>query len=1194
VTTPSRTREQRVRRGVRLTIATLITLVALRALDPAAGARVTGTVILTLLALRFLVSRGWEQEAKHAVAVVLGLIVVATYDREPLPLWAPTTIILLLGPLPFLIAFTEDFLHYESPSARRIIAWGMWRPARRIIRYTSAAAAWIVAWRTGDGWAPVLLAVPAFLSAAGYPVPALLVLAAAAPIVGGTTGWWSVAAVAVVLAVAHRRVPPPKRAIGLPRASIATVGLRGQGVLRAIDRRLRRSQWQEAAGRSDAFLRRGGRGTAVVALRLARARMEQGDVQAALDALKSAAGSVDRRISAAALRLRGEVLIRAAQPVTALDVLAEARLLLPDDAEHQARVSLAAAEALLETGRVDDALVHARAAGAWFRGRRFLEERLRAARLTATALWRLDQLDNALLALDDVLGIVLSVRWLRQYMGTGRGARDDSELVASPAAVLLVEFARTQVLELQVKRDPRLPTDEAQSLDDLLDDLEGFSTILDMAGAGIHRAEVELVRAEVLAAHGRAEQALGSTLAAIADLDEMRHRLRAQADRASWSVTCNRALAMALEMAVATGDSRRVAELIELARVQAFPIIGTGGGTEEVSLQAPPTVRVRGRASILRGSIDSIDDPTAPVDLEGAAGCAAGSGAWWLSYWHDGFTLTWALVPPTGPISHGRLPGDRYDDLRHALADLDRNLPIPLDGESDADVDFRLFTAAFRREPNAERTLSVRLGELLLPEALQHEAVGRYARGEPALALAIAPDPLLAHVPWALLAMTAEPARDGDRRLAELVSWTLAPSATLLVLTSERPLPSGRAPLRLAVLDPADVPSLPAAQALAGQLQGVRVLGGRHWGAEPATPAAVLEAMAAAGPDSTVLFGCHAVRGDVRRPSTSALVLAADAPDARAAHLSAGALFSNPIPASSFPGQVSLQACDTSDLASATSGEWLSLAPAFLVAGARVVATTQYPLIDVSDGDGPSPLVQALLDGSDLAEAVRREQIDGLRRWRLHDGGRMPPVADTPLSWGAYAIVSTGRSRQAGATAVRPSSSFIGDLRSAADFAGSGSTRTVTSAHVLFAYLEDSELIAGSLLTELTGLLKAWLCAKVLRAARAPGSQRGARPSGELLSALDRAARLAAQGTGWLETSHLVQAVVDGPPSPGLRLLAAVHLHRSVALRRTLRSDLQDALLRPPHAPADASEADSAFVAECLARIGAGATGRVA
>lgn len=1183
-------RELRVRRVVRASVAAALLILGLFWPDPGEGRWLIGLVAITLAVLKVAAPRGWDLQAKRAAKAVVLLVIVASIANDVLPWWLPAVVVLLLAPLPFFVGIAEDFLYHEKASDRTLIGWAVWSRVRRATRVGASFLAGLISWRaSGDLSAALLLSPAAIATAVGRPSVALVLVVISTPFVAGSSSWWAIGILSAFVALTHARARPPHRSIGLP-VNVVTIRhpiLRQR--IRGIDRRIRRSQWSDAQLRCERLARSAGPAATTVGVRLARVRLEQNDLQGALDALAAVWSDDDLPARAAARRLQGEILTRAAQPEAALGALTEARALLPGDPEHQARVALAAAEALINEGRFSEASYQAGLAAGHFHHRRDLVERFRAARLLASSFWQLDELDRAVDAIDDALAIIMSVRWLRQYMdGTGIG-RDDQELVFSGESVLLVEWTRLQVLERRLKLDPRLGAEDDAGTrdDDLLHDLEMYSIMLDMGGAGLERAEVDLLSAEVLASHGEVGRALHATLGAVAELDEIRHGLRSQTDRSAWSATFNRALAMALEFAVTSNDDVRVAELIELARVQAYPLLGTGQGQEEVALQAPPTVRVRGRASVARGShLSAGDRAVPPIDLERAAVEAAGPGAWWLSFWHDGSTLTWALVPPSGDLEHGRLRGDRYEKLREALAELDANLPIALGEETDADVDLRLFRSAFRRAPDDEAQLSASLGDLLLPQRLKKELTARCHAGRTPLRLAIAPDPLLAHVPWALLVVDDQPPVSAAAlRLAEVATWALAPSATLLVLAAGHRANTSHAPLRLAVLDPADVPALPAARTLAEQLDGVRVLGGRHWMADPvATPAAVFDALAVAGPDSTVLFGCHAVRGEDRRPSNSALVLAASDPAARAEPLTAAGLFASPVPRERFPAQVSLQACDTSDLASTTSGEWLTLAPAFLAAGARTVGTTQFPLVDVASGEGPGRLIQQLQAGVDLAQALRCEQLDGLARWRAHDGSSLPPLEDTPLAWAAHAVCSTGRGGNL-STAIEPlriSSSVVRTLVRAAENTRGGPDRTVTTAHVLSEYIPDTELLTGSLVHELTGAALLDFLPRLLRAARAPGPTSGIRPSGELLDAVRRAGSHAATSTGWLQTEHIVQAVIEGPPTPGRRVLGALRIRKRGTLRQTLRGNLREAQLRTPSESGEVPEELHGFLAEIV------------
>lgn len=1196
-------RERRIRNGIRGVLAGALVAVALLWLDPVLGRALASLVVFTLVVMALAVPRGWDHQAQRAFVVVPAIAVVGAM-APTLAWWQAVGVVALLGPAPFFAAFTVEFVLDEiwgSASDRVIFVWAVWLRLAKVLRTAAVPLAWLLGWRESGDLVVALATAPAAVAAmSGHGVVALVLLAIGMPFAGGTVAWWAVGGASLVVALGRRRARPPRRAVGLPVGAAVA----GHPVLRfrlwRIDRRLMRADWRGALDRCARLRSRTGAGpgpaATSAAIRVARAHLEQDELQATNDALAEAATETDGPVRAAARRLEGEALARGGEPRDALVALAEARALAPDDEEHQARVALAAAEALVSVGQLGDALVQAERAAGWFRHRAVLMERFRAARLVALAAWQLDDLERALAALESSLAIHMSVRWLRQYIA----GRDDQELVFGGGAALLTEWVRLDVLERRILLDPRVEPRRQLDPSEALDDLEMHSVMLDLGGAGLDRAEVDLLRAEILATKGDHQRALESAMEAISDLDGLRYSLRAQAARAAWAATLHRALGSCLDLANACGDSAKVAELIEMARVQAFPVLGGAEADRsagDVALLRPPTVRIHGRASIARG-LDGpggeTDEPQLPpIDLERAAASAVGPGGWWLSYWHDGTTLTWALVPPEGQVEHGRIQGDRYDELIAALAELDGNLPIPLDGESDGDVDFRLYGAPFCCRPADEAVLSGRLGRLLLPERLRREALARRAAGRTPLRVAIAPDPLLAHVPWALLVVDGTVEVDG-LRLVEVVTWALAPSATLLVLAGGRPAPEGPAPLRLAVLDPADVPELPAARALVPHLLGVRILGGRHWQAEPATLPTLWSALRSVGRDSTVLFGCHAVRGDARRPSDSALVLAAADERARSALLTAADLLGQPIPPEAFPAQVSLRACDTSDLASATGGEWLSLAPAFLAAGARVVGTTQFPLVDVAGGDRVGGLVGSLLAGTDLADALRREQLDGLARWRAHAGPGRPPLEDTPLAWAAHAVCSTGRAGHLAPAveALHVSSAAVRMLLEAAKVAGDFPDRTVTSAHLVGEYVDrETELLSGTLVRELSSAALLQWGPLVLRARRAAGPAEGVRPSAELLDAARRAGRVAAGSSGWLEAEHIVQAVMDGPRTPGRRLLAAVRLRRGITLRRELLANLRKKQLRSRYVSGEAPAPFEGFVDEMVAAALEGAAG---
>ena len=314
-------------------------------------------------------------------------------------------------------------------------------------------------------------------------------------------------------------------------------------------------------------------------------------------------------------------------------------------------------------------------------------------------------------------------------------------------------------------------------------------------------------------------------------------------------------------------------------------------------------------------------------------------------------------------------------------------------------------------------------------------------------------------------------------RLVDVCDWVLAPSAALIC--NAAPSARTRAPLALAIADTTDAPALgelPGARAQAAALPGtIRVLGGRHWSTDPATLPRLEQELRAIGPNTTVAFMCHAVRGSTDEPSKGGIVLAptpgnpADPGNRRTtAHrydiLTPQAVFAMNKRGLTMPSQVILQACDTSALKDATSGEWLTIAPAFISAGTREVIATVYPLPDLLGID--DPVTRAALRGDSLQTVVARMQREGLVRWT---SGHHTEPAHTPFAWGAYATVAvqprTGASDSTTASAQPAiTSSFVRVLGDAVRTCQRTRAKRLDSGHILGSFLDDgilSDLLDG-------------------------------------------------------------------------------------------------------------------------------------
>src|SRR4051812_35935962 len=107
-------RERRIRRWVRGSIAAVLAVVGLFWPDPDKGEWLLSLVVVTLIVLKVAVPRGWDLQAKRATNVVLALLAVASIFNDVLPWWLPAVVVLLLAPLPFIIGITESLLHDEK------------------------------------------------------------------------------------------------------------------------------------------------------------------------------------------------------------------------------------------------------------------------------------------------------------------------------------------------------------------------------------------------------------------------------------------------------------------------------------------------------------------------------------------------------------------------------------------------------------------------------------------------------------------------------------------------------------------------------------------------------------------------------------------------------------------------------------------------------------------------------------------------------------------------------------------------------------------------------------------------------------------------------------------------------------------------------------------------------------------------
>ena len=905
----------------------------------------------------------------------------------------PSVALLLVGPVAilFLLACVEMAVHLRTSSTPGLDRIAAVQVMAGPLRWFIAVAVAVAALAESGVVGLAAVALPGILLWRGVLIPSAVLAVGGSAVTGWSRTPLILAGLCVATATWRLTARPPKLWHPFPATRLA-LGPMTWLRARRCDRQIRRGDLIRAR----AILRSARRPSSDLLLRLAFLDLEERSYQTALSLDTNVEGS-SGKVNLCLSLLRG----RALSGIARFDDARAAYLRVLDEcAEPQpfdAYVRVLIAENDLSAGDIADARDHAEEAYARTRGSKDYFLRLRSCCVLAEcAIHDGNDAFGFKNRLETVQNEMLASRWVARVA-----------LGADQAKLVRQLFGRHGSLHQYFVR-----IDTLSRRGDQLEDRTGWdpeAVAVAMAIAGWSDDLVELLLTEARIAANAGEQAVRMRLAARAlmELDGTRYRLAAQSSRTSWSRRFQRALAVALDAAHCEQDHTFVAELLEFARVQGLPA-ATAEASGDLALSTPPVVQLRGLSRLARPGEDRRREPVA---LEAAAERAAGVGGWWLSFWEASEWLYWALIPPgDSEIRSGRIRIDGQSDLRRDLAVLQDSLPLVRPDEDLPTADFRIARSPLLSDPSAEQKLSARLGLHLLPTALL-AAARKYALEGRRLPLAIAPSPSLGYVPWGLL---AAPRRDGGHdRLLHLCDWVIAPSAALVV-QAPGSNPVERTPLALAVADTTAAPSLGTlggARSQAAALPpSVTVLGGRHWTRYAATIADFEHKLRELGPDITVAFLCHAIRGTSEEPSRGGLVMAAPASgslDGKGrlvnddfAILSPASIFAMTARGITMPAQVLLQACDTSALSDGASGEWLTLAPAFVAGGSREVVATLYPTPDLSITD--DPVFQAALNGTSLREAVTLTQRAGLARW---EAGTATDPAHTPMYWAGYATI---------------------------------------------------------------------------------------------------------------------------------------------------------------------------------------------
>ena len=747
----------------------------------------------------------------------------------------------------------------------------------------------------------------------------------------------------------------------------------------------------------------------------------------------------------------------------------------------------------------------------------------------------------------------------------------------------------------------RLTVDDDGDAEDFLDwvgtDM-GASAMFEELDQPLEQAECLGLIAHRLERDGNLAKALTHRLTAVGALDERRYQLRSQTDRITWGQRYTEAVQAALACAVAAGDPAAAAQVMEAARLQGVPrshhkaTTGTSPAAQEAGrpnngrawtrvaaeqhsvalllqgelpLRPPPVIRVRGDARLLGPHAG--ERPVA-LDLEQMAALAAGEGAWWWGQWSSATSIYWSVVPPSGEVASGRIDCRPGSPLAKLLERLAAALPIRLPHEADSAVAQRVVRGELL-DPVAEPALAAALGAALVPELLREELCRRAQNGLERLSLAIAPAEVLARLPWSILGVpgTGDWLSGGNERtarLVELADLAIVPSAALLNLLSKRP-PAPPGPVGLAVLNPTS--DLPETHRRRVFLPRSAALLDDGTAGMPGTKANLRRALIELERSSTAVFGCHAKSATPRQPSTSALVLRADREDP--GYLTAEELFAEDDGHRSYPlpRSVVVLGCESADVSGASRGEWLTLGPALLWAGADEAIVTLYPILD--DSPAESELLSLLDHGVELWTALGRWQRECLAQWQ-----QAGEEWYSPLHWGGHAVLGCQFDRPAPSPTLvgEVSDAFLpplsGDVVSLLSFALKTARElhqsVVTTGNVVLEYLQlETEAYETHFLKEAFLTFGGVALVKGLRREREPeGTRADPRPSPALRNLVVNARRRAAEmGSPVTLPAHLLLEMLNGHYPDGRLILTATGARLRPSFRRTLLRESR----RQPH-----------------------------
>lgn len=494
-------------------------------------------------------------------------------------------------------------------------------------------------------------------------------------------------------------------------------------------------------------------------------------------------------------------------------------------------------------------------------------------------------------------------------------------------------------------------------------------------------------------------RAAGRVVRAVDRLDRLRHALpTAAARRALLRRRYPQLFVAALEAALKTDEPDLVAALVERARIQ--PVLAAHRDATSGFVE-PRALRTRPSALVLEG-----ERPI--VELADLAARLAGPEAHWIGWWRGDADL---LVVD---VQRDRTLLETNDFPHGARQLLDGCLARPRERESEAARGDRALAArlALRRAAScpllADSALADRLTATLLPSTRRAAAAAEVstpadldeilwslaravlpsallAQGEDGggsrLPLVVAPPPVLADVPWALLPLRArasdEPAAAVPRLLdvADIVVGLPASLASQGAVASHG---TGT----LAILDP--LGDLPHARRLA--LDGVRLGTG---GDAAATRENVLASLRKGF--GLLVVAAHIRAGVADDPASAALAL----------HDGAGAsdyMTVSELANAGAPQTCVVVGCDASG--GVVGDEWTGLATALLWAGATWVVASTWPTTEDRHTAASDRALATTVQAHGARAGLWSWQRERLSAWRAAPGD----PAHAPYRWAGMIV----------------------------------------------------------------------------------------------------------------------------------------------------------------------------------------------